>query len=79
MGPTMRNMLLGLVENLDRQQAELMRRQLEASGDSIVPVIVNALILAVLLLVFSIMMTSLLHSIYMFSYRNFFLLRQLIR
>jgi hypothetical protein len=54
MGPTMRNMLLSLVENLDRQQAELMRRQLEASGDSIVPVIVNALILAVLLLVFSI-------------------------
>jgi hypothetical protein len=54
MGPTMRNLLLGIVENLDRQQAELMRRQLEASGDSIVPVIINALILAVLLFVFSV-------------------------
>jgi Family of unknown function (DUF5518) len=54
MGPTMRNLLLGLVENLDRQQAELMRRQLEASGDSIVPVIINALILAVLLFIFSV-------------------------
>ena len=54
MGPTMRNMLLGIVENMDRQQAELIRRQLEASGDSIVPVIVNALILAVLLFVFSV-------------------------
>jgi Family of unknown function (DUF5518) len=54
MGPTMRNMLLNLVENLDRQQAELMRRQLEMSGDSIVPVIINALILAVLLFVFSV-------------------------
>jgi hypothetical protein len=43
MGPTMRNLLLGIIENLDRQQAELMRRQLEASGDSIVPVIINAL------------------------------------
>jgi hypothetical protein len=54
MGPTMRNMLLGIVENMDRQQAELIRRQLEMSGDSIVPVIVNALILAVLLFVFSV-------------------------
>jgi len=54
MGPTMRNMLLNIVENLDRQQADLMRRQLEMSGDSIVPVIINALILAVLLFVFSI-------------------------
>ena len=54
MGPTMRNMLLSLLENVDRQQAELMRRQLEASGDSIVPVIINALILAVLLFVFSV-------------------------
>jgi Family of unknown function (DUF5518) len=54
MGPTMRNLLLSLVENMDRQQAELMRRQLEMSGDSIVPVIINSLILAVLLLVFSV-------------------------
>jgi len=54
MGPTMRNLLLSLVENLDRQQAELLRHQLEMSGDSIVPVIINALILAVLLFVFSV-------------------------
>ena len=54
MGPTMRNLILSIVENLDRQQAELMRRQLEASGESIVSLIVNALILAVLLFIFSI-------------------------
>jgi hypothetical protein len=54
MGPTMRNMFLGILENVDRQQAELMRRQLEAAGDSIVPVIINSLILAVLLFVFSV-------------------------
>jgi hypothetical protein len=53
MGPTMRNALLGLLENMDPQQADLMRRQLEMSGDSIVPVIINALILAVLLFIFS--------------------------
>ena len=54
MGPTMRNLILGLIENLDRQQAELMRRQLEASGDSIASLVINALILAVLLFIFSI-------------------------
>lgn len=54
MGPTMRNLILSLVENLDRQQAELMRRQLEASGDSIVGLIINAIIVAVLLFIFSI-------------------------
>ena len=54
MGPTMRNLMLGLVENMDRQQAELMRRQLEMSGDSIVAVIINALILGFLLLIFSV-------------------------
>jgi len=54
MGSTMRNLILGIFENIDKQQAELMRRQLEASGDSIVSLIVNALILAFLLLIFSI-------------------------
>lgn len=54
MGPTMRNLMLSMIENIDRQQADMMRRQLEMSGDSIVPVIVNALILAVLLVVFSV-------------------------
>jgi hypothetical protein len=54
MGPTMRNLLLSLAENVDRQQAEMMRRQLEMSGESIAGLIVNALILAVLLFVFSV-------------------------
>jgi hypothetical protein len=54
MGPTMRNLLLSMLENVDRQQAELMRRQLELSGDSIAPVIINALIMAVLLFFFSV-------------------------
>ena len=53
MGPTMRNLMLSMFENLDRQQAEMMRRQLEMSGESIPALIVNALILAVLLLFFS--------------------------
>lgn len=54
MGPTMRNLLLGLVDRMDPQQAELMRRQLEMSGESIAAVIVNAIILAVLLFIFSV-------------------------
>ncbi|HSD45555.1 MAG TPA: DUF5518 domain-containing protein [Pyrinomonadaceae bacterium] len=54
MGPTMRNMMLGLLENVDRQQAELMRRQFELAGESIAGLIVNALILAVLLFFFSV-------------------------
>ena len=54
MGPTMRNLMLSLMENMDRQQAEMMRQQLEMSGDSIAAVVINALILAFLLFVFSI-------------------------
>ena len=54
MGPTMRNLLLGIFESVDRQQAELMRRQFEATGDSIAGLIINGLILAVLLFIFSI-------------------------
>jgi len=54
MGPTMRNLLLGLVDRMDPQQAEMVRRQLEMSGESVAAVIVNALILAVLLFIFSI-------------------------
>ena len=49
MGPTMRNLLMSLFESVDRQQAELMRRQMEMSGDSITALIINALILGVLL------------------------------
>jgi hypothetical protein len=53
-GPTLRNWLLSMMENMDPRQAEMFRQQLEMSGDSIVPVIINALILAVLLFIFSI-------------------------
>jgi hypothetical protein len=54
MGGTMKNLLLRLLENVNPQQAEMMRRQIEASGDSIAGLIVNGVILAVLLFVFSI-------------------------
>ena len=54
MGPTMRNLMLSLLENVDRQQAELMRRQLEMTGDALAPLIINALILAVMLFFFSV-------------------------
>ena len=54
MGPMMRNMMLGWMESLDARQAEQLRRSFEMSGDSIVPVIINALIVAALLFVFSI-------------------------
>jgi len=53
MGPTMRNLLLRLVENANPQQAELMRRQFEVAGDAIGPHIIQGLILAVLLFVFA--------------------------
>lgn len=54
MGPTMRNMILSLLENVNPQQAELFRHQFEQAGNSITPVIVNAIILAVLLFIFSV-------------------------
>ena len=54
MGPTMRNMLIQLLENMDPQQADMMRRQIEASGDAIAPLIIQGLIVAVLLFLFSI-------------------------
>jgi hypothetical protein len=53
MGPTMRNMIVGLIENIDKSQAEVMRRQFEATGNSIVPIIINTLIGSALLFVFS--------------------------
>ena len=53
-GPALQNWLVGMMENMDPAQAEMFRRQLEMSGDSILPVIINSLILAVLLFVFSI-------------------------
>jgi len=54
MGPTMRNIILSLVENIDRQQAEMLRHQFEMAGDSIVRVIINGIILAILLIIFSV-------------------------
>ena len=54
MGPTMRNMLLSLLERVDARQADMMRQQFEAAGNDIGPVIINALIMAALLFVFSI-------------------------
>ncbi len=54
MGPTMRNLIVNMLERVDPRQADIMRQQLEAAGNSIGPVIFNALILAVLLFIFSI-------------------------
>jgi hypothetical protein len=54
MGPTMRNLMISRLENVDRQQAEMMRQRLELAGDAIAPLIINALILAVMLFFFSV-------------------------
>lgn len=54
MGPVMKNMIVSLMQNVDPQQAEMMRRQFEASGQAIAPLIIQALIGAVLLFIFSI-------------------------
>jgi len=54
MGPIMQNMMIGLLARLDPRQADLIRQQIEASGPSIAGTIINALIMAVLLIIFSI-------------------------
>jgi len=54
MGPTMRNLMVTLLQNVDPQQADMMRKQFEASGDAIAPLIIQSLIGAVLLFVFAI-------------------------
>lgn len=54
MGPTMRNLMVSLIENMDPQQAEMMRRQFEASGDAIAPLIIQGLVVSVLLFLFAI-------------------------
>ena len=54
MGPTMRNLMVSLIENMDPQQAEMMRRQFEASGDAIAPLLIQGLITSVLLFLFAI-------------------------
>ena len=55
MGPTMRNMIVSLMENVDPRQAELMRQQFEAQGNAIAPLIIQALVIAALIFVFAIL------------------------
>jgi len=55
MGPTMRNMIVSLVQNIDQRQAEMMRQQFEAQGTAIAPIIIQSLIGAGLLFVFAIL------------------------
>jgi hypothetical protein len=54
MGPTMRNMMVSLIENVDPRQAEILRQQFEASGSAIAPLVIQSLIGAVLLFVFAV-------------------------
>src|SRR5687767_14071458 len=53
-GPTMRNMMIDLLGRVNPEQAELMRQQFELAGDAIAPVIINSVIMAVPLFVFSV-------------------------
>ena len=55
MGPVMQNMIVNLLQNVDPSQADLMRRQFEASGNAIAPLIIQSLIGAGLLFVFAIL------------------------
>ena len=55
MGPTMRNMIVSLMRNVDPRQAELMRQQFEAQGNAVAPLIIQSLIGAGLLFVFAIL------------------------
>lgn len=55
MGPTMRNMIVSLMQNLDPRQAELLRQQFEAQGSAIAPLIIQSVIGAALLFVFAIL------------------------
>lgn len=53
-GGAMREMLINFMSNLDPRQADLIRQQLEAQGESIASAIFQGLIGAVLLVVFAI-------------------------
>ena len=55
MGPTMRNMIVSLMQNIDARQAEMMRQQFEAQGNAIAPIIIQSLIGGGLLFVFAIL------------------------
>ena len=54
MGPTMRNMIVSLMQNVDPRQAEMMRQQFEAQGNAVAPLIIQSMIGAALLFVFAI-------------------------
>jgi hypothetical protein len=53
-GSAMRTIFINLMASIDPNQADLLRRQLEAQGDNISGIIVQSLIGAVLLLVFAV-------------------------
>lgn len=53
-GAAMRGVLVSMMERVDPSQADMVRRQMEATGESIAGAIVNGLILAVLLFIFAI-------------------------
>lgn len=52
MGSVMTAFFVGLIERIDPSQAEMMRRQVEA-GQTVVSAIINGIILAVFLVIFS--------------------------
>ena len=54
-GPMMQDMIVSLMRNVDPQQADLMRRQFEAQGDALAPLIIQSMIGAALLFVFAIL------------------------
>jgi hypothetical protein len=53
-GSAMRDVMINFLTNIDPRQADLIRTQMEAQGDSIASTIVQGLIGAVLLVVFAI-------------------------
>ena len=53
MGPVMRGLMVDLVANLDRQQAEMLRQSIEGQGQAIGAIILQSLIGSVLLVVFA--------------------------
>jgi CDP-diglyceride synthetase len=53
-GAAMRGILVSMMERVDPQQADIVRRQMEATGESIAGAIVHGLILAVLIFLFAI-------------------------
>ena len=53
-GGAMREMLINLMANVDPQQADLIRRQMEMQGESIASTIIFSLIGAVVLVVFAV-------------------------